>query len=247
MCLFHPHPIAPTATFKILVSVLIALAANLVLQPAQSAAALPFPSPIESIMSVHDHPARNTPFSTALLPPFQPLAAPTLQAFAETKRELHVRTDKYTGIDFAQLSDDSLISLDYGPELASTDPSIVQSPNCPPSTGSIGDSALDSQEDEAEDVTNESLVLEAWQVVRDSFLDARHKGWTVAAWEVILLPLLSLLPLSSWTVAAWETILLPLLFSCLSYPGLFDEAGVSLFKAPENTETQSTLPLALPS
>lgn len=37
---------------------------------------------------------------------------------------------------------------------------------------------------EEEAVTNESVVEEAWQVVHENFLDARHHSWSADAWLV---------------------------------------------------------------
>lgn len=43
------------------------------------------------------------------------------------------------------------------------------------------------KEEPVQEVTNESVVQEAWQVVNENFLDARHNSWSPDAWLVLLL------------------------------------------------------------
>lgn len=40
------------------------------------------------------------------------------------------------------------------------------------------------KEEAVQEVTNESVVQEAWQVVNENFLDARHDSWSADAWLV---------------------------------------------------------------
>jgi hypothetical protein len=44
--------------------------------------------------------------------------------------------------------------------------------------------SLVPKEEPVQEVTNESVVQEAWQVVNESFLDARHNSWSADAWLV---------------------------------------------------------------
>lgn len=44
--------------------------------------------------------------------------------------------------------------------------------------------SLVPKEEAVAEVTNESVVQEAWQVVNENFLDARHNSWSADAWLV---------------------------------------------------------------
>lgn len=50
-----------------------------------------------------------------------------------------------------------------------------------PGAGSL-DGPLAGQYPPASDITDESVVLEAWDVVNETFFDARNKGWSAEAW-----------------------------------------------------------------
>jgi len=45
---------------------------------------------------------------------------------------------------------------------------------------------LVAKEEAVQEVTNESVVEEAWQVVNESFLDARRDSWSADGWLVSL-------------------------------------------------------------
>jgi hypothetical protein len=49
--------------------------------------------------------------------------------------------------------------------------------------------SLVPKEEAVQEVTNESVVEEAWQVVNENFLDARHNSWSTNAWRVFSQPL----------------------------------------------------------
>ena len=49
--------------------------------------------------------------------------------------------------------------------------------------------SLVPKEEAVQEVTNESVVEEAWQVVNENFLDARHNSWSADAWLVFSQPL----------------------------------------------------------
>lgn len=64
--------------------------------------------------------------------------------------------------------------------------------NFPPPAGCSDDAAADGGGREAlppaappapAEVTDQSLVLEAWGVVNEAFMDARHKGWSQDRWQ----------------------------------------------------------------
>lgn len=45
--------------------------------------------------------------------------------------------------------------------------------------------SLVPKEEPVQEVTNESIVEEVWQVVNENFLDARHNAWTADDWQVL--------------------------------------------------------------
>lgn len=71
-------------------------------------------------------------------------------------------------------SNDETVSLGVAPE------DVTLRDEC---TEEIASSVV-PMEEAVQEVPNESVIQEAWQVVNENFLDARHNSWSADAWLV---------------------------------------------------------------
>lgn len=70
--------------------------------------------------------------------------------------------------------------------------SAVQDVTIPSECSEEAAASIVPKEEVVEEVSNEEVVEEAWQVVNENFLDARHNFWSSDAWLVRFSPFLIL-------------------------------------------------------
>lgn len=70
--------------------------------------------------------------------------------------------------------------------------SAVQDVTIPSECSEEAAASIVPKEEVVEEVSSEEVVEEAWQVVNENFLDARHNSWSSDAWLVRFSPLLIL-------------------------------------------------------